>query len=107
MRKLFCVFLAVGLAGAVAGCTGDDNQTNPSSDGGGTDGGGRDANQPDGNQQQDGSLVDGGDAGPCDFAAYVTDLIKNQTKDNTSPTTDLGQNCVDKQDQAQFKPLFP
>ena len=109
MRKLFSVFLAVGLAGAMAACGGDDNNTNPTSDGGGlTDGGGRDAN-PDGSDNRDGAVGgDGGtDGGPCDFAAYVTDLIQNQTKDNTNPTSNLGDQCVDKQDQSQFKSLFP
>jgi hypothetical protein len=48
--------------------------------------------------------TDGG--GPCDFAEFVTGLIKNQTNATAQPSTDLGQACTDKKDPAQFAPLF-
>ena len=108
MKTLLSAFLAAGLACAMVACGGDDT-VGPSPDGGGvTDGGGRDGSPlGDGGGGDTGPGSDGGDAGPCDFAAFVTDLVKNQTKDNNPPSTDLGSSCVDKEDQAQFKPLFP
>jgi hypothetical protein len=108
MKKILSAFFAAAVATAIAGCTGDDT-IGPTADGGGvTDGGARDGSNPLGDGGGDtGPGADGGDGGPCDFAAYVTDLVKNKTKDNTPPTTDLGSGCVDKQDQSQFKPLFP
>ena len=107
MNKLFSALLAAGLACAMVACTGDDT-VGPSDGGGVTDGGARDGSPVgDGGGRDGGPGADGGDGGPCDFAAFVTDLVKNQTKDNNPPSTDLGNGCVDKQDQAQFKPLFP
>ena len=51
--------------------------------------------------------VDGGDAGPLDFAEFVKGLIKNETKPNTVPTTVDDKTFVDKRDQSQFNELFP
>jgi len=44
-----------------------------------------------------GSNDGGADAGPCDFNAYVTGLIQNNTNATAVPTEDLGDNCVDTQ----------
>ena len=82
MNKLFSALLAAGLACAMVACTGDDT-VGPSDGGGVTDGGARDGSPVgDGSGGDGGPGADGGDAGPCDFAAFVTDLVKNQTKDN-------------------------
>ena len=48
----------------------------------------------------------GRDGGPCDFAAFVLNLIKTDTNAMATPSTDLGQACTDKQDQSQFASLF-
>ena len=102
MRKVFSLFFitTIACAGAALGaCGGDD--TNPA--GPGSDGG------------SDGPVIigDGGppgdgaaDAG-CNFATFVTGLITNHTNGTDKPSTDLGQGCIDNQNQAEFKPLFP
>ncbi len=108
MRKIASIFLAASLAAAmVTACGGDDTAT-PGPDSG------RDVTNSDGQPPppgdgggMDGNMkTDGGDGG-CDFAAFVRGLIQTHTNMTDQPSVDLGQNCTDKQDQAQFKSLFP
>jgi hypothetical protein len=104
MRKLLSVLVAAGLAAAmVVGCGGDDT-ANPGPDAG------SDVNNPPDSQPPDSqppdSPADGGDAG-CNFATFVLGLISNHTNQTDQPSTDLGQNCTDDKNQAEFKSLFP
>lgn len=83
----------------MAGCDGDDAVDNPK-DGGNSSGG------------NDGSVVvpDGGNpdgSTTCNFAGFVTNLIKTQTTATSTPSTDLGQSCIDNKDPKEFAPLFP
>ncbi len=55
----------------------------------------------------DSAPIDGGDAGPLDFAEFVKGLIKTETKSDNQPTTVDDKTFVDKQDQSQFTELFP
>ena len=96
--KRVTLLIATCVAAVALGCNGDDNNNG--------DGG------PDGSKDvvtndvaTDGG-ADSGD-GACNFAAFVTDLINNHTTSTDLPSTNLGQNCVDNQNQAEFKPLFP
>jgi len=89
---------SIAIAASAAACSGDDTVgTTPGQDGGG------DATHADGGSPDTGGNEAGkdggtdGDAGPCDFNAFVTDLIKNHTNNTDQPSTDLGQNCVDTQ----------
>ena len=108
--KLTCVAIGVmctAFSAVVTGC-GDDDQGVIPTDGGKADvvvtpipdTGTPDTSRPD-------SGGDGGDAGPCDFADFVKNLIATQTTATSVPSADLGESCADKQDQAQFAPLFP
>lgn len=101
MKKWIYLLLGATALSAVTmvGCTGDDAIDQPVNDGGQT---------PDGNVLPDGGpKTDSGDGGgACDFAVFVTGLIKNQTSATSVPSTDLGANCTDKRDQTQFAPLF-
>jgi hypothetical protein len=92
MKVLFTICLLGGLA--TAGLTGCSSSSSsgalpPSSDGGT-------------------ALNEGGpDAGACDFAAFVINLVNTDTTMTAQPSTNLGQTCVDQQNQAQFSALFP
>jgi hypothetical protein len=96
---LFVAMTAISGGVLLSACGGDD--TNPA---GGTDSG------------SDSPIVIGGDGGPpgdggggdagCNFATFVTGLITNHTNGTDKPSTDLGQGCIDNQNQAEFKPLF-
>jgi hypothetical protein len=100
---------------ALVGCGGDDNNgggAHPSD--GGADAKGDVAVGPDGApQSDDGGGGDsameggGGDGGACNFATFVLGLIHDHTNATDPPSTDLGQACVDDQDQAEYKSLFP
>jgi hypothetical protein len=107
-RLLFVVATAAALGSA--GC-GDDTTLAPSD-------GGPDVTQTDAPTMKDGSGgqdgpstteggMDAGDGGPCDFAAFVTGLIQNDTNSTSQPSTNLGQSCTDQMNQAQFQSLFP
>jgi hypothetical protein len=48
----------------------------------------------------------GGDAGGCTFAGFVLGLIDSSTNATSQPSTNLGQNCTDDHDAADFAPLF-
>jgi hypothetical protein len=107
-RKTFLLasaVVAVTASASLVGCGDDDQGVVPTDAGSqtdvvvppGPDGSTTDANTPD-------AKVDGG---ACDFAEFVTGLIKNQTTPTALPSTDLGQACTDKKDPTQFAPLFP
>ena len=104
MRKSIFLVIAAGamvLGSLSVACGGDDSSNaqpdsgtpqpppNPPPPPGGGDGG-----------------PDSGDAG-CNFATYVINLVSTQTTASSKPDTSLGQGCVDKQDQSEFKSLFP
>jgi len=71
----------IALIAGVAACSDDDNNNPPP---GGTDAG------------ADGATPNG-DAGPCDFNTFVTNLITNNTNATALPSTDLGDGCTDTQ----------
>ena len=92
----------------------------PSEDAAHTDAGGEDATLNDAGSgdagMPDTSVVDADaatdafdaalvDAGPCNFAAYVVDLIKNHSNDPT-PDPALGATCIDNLDPTEFATLF-
>lgn len=94
MKKL--LFMAPAFAAILlAAACGDDSTGGGSADGGhdgstidggpnpGKDGGGN----PDGSVPLDG--------GPCDFNAFVLDLVKNHTTATEKPSTNLGESCTD------------
>jgi hypothetical protein len=93
--KLTLLIAACVAAAGAAACNGDNS--NP-------DGG--DAMTSDVAQPDTGPGPDGGDAG-CNFATFVIGLINNHTNGSDQPSTDLGQNCVDDRDAAEFQSLFP
>ncbi len=89
---------AVVAAGALVACGGDDVSTTPPVGDAGTDAvvvhtdGAVDGNVPPG----DGGTQDGGgDAGPCDFNAFVEDLVQNHTNSTEQPSVQIGDQCVD------------
>jgi hypothetical protein len=92
------LFLAATLAGTVLVGCGDDTQAVAGD--GGHDAGLADVVQP------TGDAGDGGD-GACNYAAFVLGLIANHTNGTDQPSSDLGQGCVDDQNQAEFQSLFP
>lgn len=96
------LFLAASLAGAVLVGCGDDTQGALPKDGGG------DAQQPDASLV-DGGGGEGGEGGDaaCNYATFVLGLINNHTNGTDQPSTDLGQTCVDDQNQTEFQSLFP
>ncbi len=98
MKSRILIFVAC-LATAGFGCSGDDNNQND---------GGPDGSQPDVKNDVVGT-DGGGDAGDggCNFATFVINMINTETSNTSTPSTDLGQNCVDNQNQAEFKTLFP
>ena len=110
--------LAICLLGALSAvtltaCSGDDNAAPLPGDGGSNDGSvhtdaGEGGDAADGNiTVSDGSdASDASDGGPCDFATFVLNLVDADTTMTALPSTDLGQNCVDQQNQAQFSVLF-
>jgi hypothetical protein len=128
MRSTLAICLLGGLSAVtLTACSGDDNATPVPGDGGSndgsalvhTDGGGGSGDAADGNiavsdssstEESDGSDgsvgSDASDGGPCDFATFVLNLVDNDTTMTALPSTDLGQNCVDQQNQAQFSVLF-
>jgi hypothetical protein len=59
--------------------------------------------KPDASGGADGGMGDGG----CNFATFVKGLVANDTNGTALPSTDLGQTCVDDQNQAEFQSLFP
>jgi hypothetical protein len=99
--------LAICLLGALSAvtltaCSGDDNAAPLPGDGGSNDGSVHtDAGEGDASDASDAS-----DGGPCDFATFVLNLVDADTTMTALPSTDLGQNCVDQQNQAQFSVLF-
>jgi hypothetical protein len=95
------LFLAATMAGTVLVGCGDDTQALAGD--GGHDAGLADVVQPTGDA---GDAGDGGD-GACNYAAFVLGLIANHTNGTDQPSTDLGQGCVDDQNQAEFQSLFP
>jgi hypothetical protein len=107
MRKRhWCLILATSLAlgGLSVACGDDDSGSGPSSlDGGGPETSKPPPPNPEGGPNPDGSVPDGG----CNFATYVIGLINTQTTPSAKPDTTLGAGCVDNQNQAEFKPLFP
>jgi hypothetical protein len=90
---LFACATALAAAGALAACGGDDTSGSPPAADGGAD-----VISPDGSPLDSGGDTnpgtDGGDGG-CDFNTFVIGLIQNHTNNTDSPSTDLGQNCVD------------
>jgi hypothetical protein len=92
---LFVAMTAISGSVLLSACTGDD------SNGAGGSDSGSDAPI----TVTEAGPGDGGDAG-CNFAVFVTDLINNHTTATDQPSTDLGQGCIDNQNQAEFKPLF-
>jgi hypothetical protein len=94
---IFVTMTAISGGVLLSACGGDD--TNPA---GGTDSG---SDSPiiigDGGPPGD-SATDAG----CNFATFVTGLITNHTNGTDQPSVDLGQGCIDNQNQAEFKPLF-
>ncbi|MGD0675084.1 MAG: hypothetical protein ABSC94_06665 [Polyangiaceae bacterium] len=130
MRATFAVCLFGGFAAALLpACSGDDNGSANAVEDGGThdssvvaDGGGADGASADGSTTAadsaggdaadgsptalDSSSVDGSEGGPCDFATFVIGLVENDTTMAAQPSVNLGQSCVDEQNQAQFTVLF-
>jgi hypothetical protein len=51
-------------------------------------------------------LEAGEDAGSCTFSGFVLGLIDSSTNATAQPSTNLGQNCTDDHDAADFAPLF-
>jgi hypothetical protein len=96
------LFLAASIGGAVlVGCGGDDTQVTVPSDASAND-----VQQTDAQPGDGGGGNDGGD-GACNYATFVLGLITNHTNGTDQPSTDLGQSCVDDQNQAEFQSLFP
>jgi hypothetical protein len=107
-------------AGALVACGGDDTvfpppgpdaSTNDSATPGadaampGVDAG-HDAATDAGDAGGGGGGGDGGDGG-CNFATFVKGLVAADTTMHAIPSTDLGQECTDDQNQAEFQSLFP
>ncbi|HEX4446311.1 MAG TPA: hypothetical protein VH044_06240 [Polyangiaceae bacterium] len=116
MRIILSGLLAIGLAGAMVACgSGDDNNSSPpgttpdASSDGTTPTPGIDSGTPPGTDGSTPPGTDGGDSGigPCNFATFVKGLVASDTTMTALPSTDLGQNCTDNQNQAEFQPLFP
>jgi hypothetical protein len=97
MRTKLALLLSACIAAAgAAACNGDNS--NPDA--------GDAAVVPDTGGQ--GVVTDGGGGdGACNFATFVIGLIQNDTNGTALPSTDLGQNCVDDHDAAEFQSLFP
>ncbi len=115
--KTATLWLAAGFAASVTmGCGGDDTVVAPPDAGrdatsdvfvppapeGGADTGGGDTGA---NDAPSGDAPTEG--GACNYATFVLGLIADHTTSSDLPSTDLGQGCVDDQDQAEFKSLFP
>jgi hypothetical protein len=116
MSLLAGVFVVMALAAvSITGCgNGDDSTAKPGDAGTGTDGQKSDAG--DSSVASDGSdagapAAEGGDASDatvaCNFGTFVRGLIANDTTMTALPSTDLGQMCLDDQNQADFQSLFP
>jgi hypothetical protein len=114
MRIILSGLLAIGLAGAMVACGGgDDNNSSvpgmpdaSSNSDGTTPTPGTDSGTPPGIDSGTPPGTDGGDGG-CNFATFVKGLVATDTTMTALPSTDLGQNCTDNQNQAEFQPLFP
>ena len=99
----------LAMGGLAAGCGSDDDEVTPTTDSGVVD------STSETTPLEDTGMADtmvtdtpvDGDAGPLDFAEFVKGLISTETKSNNPPTTVDDKTFVDKQDQAQFKELFP
>jgi hypothetical protein len=131
--RLHWTGLAIGLAaGVLVACGGDDTVNPPP----GPDASANDSGTPrndgstpgvdasheagapldggDGGRVGDGGgdAGEGGDAGDageggCNFATFVKGLVAADTTMHALPSTDLGQECTDDQNQAEFQSLFP
>ncbi len=94
MKKLLLMapmFAAILLAAACGDDSTGNNSTDGGHDGSTVDGGphpGTDGSTP----GKDGGTPDGG---PCDFNAFVLDLVKNHTNATEKPSTNLGESCTD------------
>lgn len=91
---------------AVVACGDDD--TNPAGPGSSSGSSGSTSGSTSGNTSSSGSTsggTDGGDAG-CQFPAFVINMINTQTRNDNTPSTDLGEACTDTQNQADFASLF-
>jgi hypothetical protein len=100
MRTTLTLLVAACVATAgVVGCSSNNNSPD----------GGPDASPSDAASDVNTNNNDAGDAGDagCNFATFVIGLIDNDTTMSATPSTDLGQNCVDDQNQADFVTLFP
>jgi len=113
MRACLAVLLATGLAGVtLAGC-GSSSQGQSPGDSGASDVQHPDAQPSEGGPGDGGThdtgTAEAGDAGDaaCNYATFVLGLISNHTNGTDQPSTDLGQECVDDQNQAEFQSLFP
>ena len=95
MKKLLLMAPAFAAILLAAAC-GDD-----STGGSGSADGGHDGSTIDGGPNpglDGGGNPDGGpgfDGGPCDFNAFVLDLVKNHTTATDKPSTNLGESCTD------------
>ena len=90
----FAAVLAATSAGVLAlGCGDDDNGTGPQTDSGPPT---PPPVNPPVNPPPPPGPPDGGDGG-CNFNDFVINLINTQTTDTATPSTDLGDNCVDNQ----------
>ena len=104
MRKshwslLFAMTLALG--GLSVACGDDDDAATAPTKDGGTET--SIPPTPEGGPPPDGGPPDSG----CNFATYVIGLVNTQTTAAAQPDKTLGAGCVDNQNQAEFKPLFP
>jgi hypothetical protein len=100
------LFLAASLGGAMLVGCGDDTTGTVPHDGGGDAQPPLDGSVVDGGGGEGGEAGEGGDAA-CNYATFVLGLINNHTNGTDQPSTDLGQSCVDDQNQTEFQSLFP
>ncbi|HEX3769416.1 MAG TPA: hypothetical protein VHV30_01065 [Polyangiaceae bacterium] len=123
MRTLLVGLVAPVIAGAMllACGNGDDSSaTPPASSPDASPDGSMTVIVPDGSSNPpDSSNPGGGDGGKspdadaaagdgaCNFATFVKGLIANDTNATAQPSIDLGQGCVDDENQADFQSLFP
>ena len=119
MIELRGAWLAGVAAATLLACGGDDNgpplggpdagndAQNPGIDGAvpGTDAGPDAGGRGDGGDA--GSAGDGSVDAGCNFATFVKGLVAADTTMTALPSTDLGQECTDNQNQAEFQSLFP
>lgn len=97
--RTLLLIAAFGLGAFAVGCPEPDPVDPPTRDGG---------TRPDGGGTPDGGgngNPDGGTDGGTTFAAFVIDLIQNQTAENTEAVS-IPENLVDTEDPAAFDPLF-